>query len=60
MKHALSAFIALPLVMAFLGCSSMSPTQKGAAIGGLEGAAAGDLVGSAVRHPVAGLSLVVR
>ena len=49
MKHGLSAFIALPLVMAFLGCSSMSTTQKGAAIGGLEGAAAGGLVGSAVR-----------
>ena len=54
MTHGLSAFIALPLVMAFLGCSSMSTTQKGAAIGGLEEAAAGGLVGSAVRHPVAG------
>jgi uncharacterized protein YcfJ len=32
----------------------MSTTQKGAAIGGLGGAAAGGLVGSAVRHPVAG------
>ena len=31
----LTTFIALPLVMAFLGCSSMSTTQKGAAIGGL-------------------------
>ena len=54
MTHGLSAFIALPLVMAFLGCSSMSTTQKGAAIGGLEEAADGGLVGSAVRHPVAG------
>ena len=60
MRHGLSAFIALPLVMAFLGCSSMSTTQKGAAIGGLEGAAAGGLVGSAVRHRSRGLSLVVR
>jgi outer membrane lipoprotein SlyB len=49
-----TTFIALPLVMGFLGCSSMSTTQKGAAIGGLGGAAAGGLVGSAVRHPVAG------
>jgi phage tail tape-measure protein len=54
MRHGPSAFIALPLVMAFLDCSSMSTTQKGAAIGGLEKAAAGGLVGSAVRHPVAG------
>src|SRR4029434_6913706 len=54
MRHGLTAFIALPLVMGFLGCSSMSTTQKGAAIGGLGGAAAGGLVGSAVRHPVAG------
>ena len=35
-------------------CTIMSTTQKGAAIGGLGGAAAGGLVGSAVRHPVAG------
>jgi phage tail tape-measure protein len=54
MKHGLTSLIALPLVMGFLGCSSMSTTQKGAAIGGLGGAAAGGLVGSAVRHPVAG------
>jgi phage tail tape-measure protein len=54
MRHGLTTFIALPVVMAFLGCSSMSTTQKGAAIGGLGGAAAGGLVGSAVRHPVAG------
>ena len=54
MRHGLTTFIALPLVMGFLGCSSMSTTQKGAAIGGLGGAAAGGLVGSAVRHPVAG------
>jgi outer membrane lipoprotein SlyB len=54
MRHRFISLIALPLVMAFLGCSSMSTTQKGAAIGGLGGAAAGGLVGSAVRHPVAG------
>jgi hypothetical protein len=46
----LTRFMALPLVMGFLGCSSMSTTQKGAAIGGLGGAAA------ALR----GLSSVVR
>jgi outer membrane lipoprotein SlyB len=40
--------------MSFLGCSSLNTTQKGAAIGGLGGAAAGGLVGSAVHHPVAG------
>src|SRR5215468_11623495 len=54
MRHVLSAFTALPVLMLFLGCSSMSTTQKGAAIGGLGGAAAGGLVGSAVHHPVAG------
>ena len=54
MRHVLNTFVALPLLMAFLGCSSMTTTQKGAAIGGLGGAAAGGLVGSAVRHPVAG------
>jgi phage tail tape-measure protein len=54
LRHRFISLIALPLVMAFLGCSSMSTTQKGAAIGGLGGAAAGGLVGSAVRHPVAG------
>jgi phage tail tape-measure protein len=59
MKHLLATFIALPLIMSFLGCSSMTTTQKGAAIGGLGGAAAGGLVG-AVRHPVAGASSVVR
>src|SRR4030095_5844955 len=52
MRYVRTTFVALPLVMAFLGCSSMSTTQKGAAIGGLGGAAAGGLVGSAVRHPV--------
>ena len=41
MRHGLTTFIALPLVMGFLGRSSMSTTQKGAAIGGLGGAAAG-------------------
>jgi outer membrane lipoprotein SlyB len=54
LRHRFISLIALPLVMAFLGCSSMTTTQKGAAIGGLGGAAAGGLVGSAVRHPVAG------
>ena len=34
MRHGLTTFIALPLLMAFLGCSSMTTTQKGAAIGG--------------------------
>jgi hypothetical protein len=34
MRHRFISLIALPLVMAFLGCSSMSTTQKGAAIGG--------------------------
>ena len=54
MRHVLATFIALPLVMSFLGCSSLNNTQKGAAIGGLGGAAAGGLVGIAVHHPVAG------
>jgi outer membrane lipoprotein SlyB len=54
MRHGLITLVSLPLVMAFLGCSSMSTTQKGAAIGGLGGAAAGGLIGSSVRHPVAG------
>src|SRR5215471_4633816 len=54
MRYGLTTFITLVLVMAFLGCSSMTTTQKGAAIGGLGGAATGGLVGSAVHHPVAG------
>jgi uncharacterized membrane protein len=54
MRHVLTTFVALVLVMAFLGCSSMTTTQTGAAIGGVGGAAAGGLVGSAVHHPVAG------
>ncbi|HXV84930.1 MAG TPA: glycine zipper domain-containing protein, partial [Candidatus Binatia bacterium] len=54
MRHGFITLTALPLVMALVGCSSMTTTQKGAAIGGLGGAAAGGLVGSAVRHPVAG------
>ncbi len=54
MRHVLTTFIALPLVMAFMGCSNLTTTQNGAAIGGLGGAAAGGLVGSAVHHPVAG------
>jgi Glycine zipper len=52
MRHVLATFIALPLVIAFLGCSSM--TKKGQPLGDWEEAAAGGLVGSAVRHPVAG------
>jgi hypothetical protein len=36
------------------------PLRKGAAIGALGGAVAGVLVGSAVHHPVAGRSSVVR
>ena len=60
MRHGLSTFIALPLVMGFLGCSSMSTTQKGAAIGGLGGAAAGGLVGSAVPIRSQGRLSVVR
>ncbi len=53
MRHALATFIVLPLIMAFLGCSDLTTTQKGAGIGALGGAAAGGLVGSAVHHPVA-------
>jgi Glycine zipper len=53
-RHVLATFIALPVVMVFMGCADLTTTQKGAAIGGLGGAAAGGLVGSAVRHPVAG------
>ena len=54
MRRVLTTFVALSLAMALMGCSSMTTTQKGAAIGGLGGAAAGGLVGSAVHHPVAG------
>ena len=54
MRHVLTTFIALPILMAFVGCADLTTTQKGAAIGGLGGAAAGGLVGSAVHHPVAG------
>src|SRR5215813_13025525 len=54
MRHVLATFIALSLIMAFVGCADLTTTQKGAAIGGLGGEAAGGLVGSAVHHPVAG------
>ena len=54
MRHKVTTLVALPLVMAFLGCSDLTTTQKGAAIGGLGGAAAGGLIGSAVHHPVVG------
>src|SRR5262247_1339151 len=54
MRHGLNTFIALAFVMVFFGCADVTTTQKGAAIGGLGGAAAGGLVGSAVHHPVAG------
>src|SRR5262245_50780847 len=54
MRHVLTTFVALSLIMAFVGCADLSTTQKGAAIGGLGGAAAGGLIGSAVHHPVAG------
>src|SRR5262249_60690594 len=54
MRRALSTFIALPVIMLFLGCSDLTTTQKGAGIGALGGAAAGGLIGSAVHHPVAG------
>src|SRR5262249_2052541 len=50
----LTGLIALPLIMAFVGCADLTTTQKGAAVGGLGGAAAGGLGGSAVHHPVAG------
>src|SRR3989442_15880091 len=55
MKHVLTTFIVLPLVMAFLGCSTpLTTREKGAGIGALVGAAAGGIIGSAVRHPAAG------
>src|SRR5436309_1298935 len=55
MKHALTTFIVLPLVMAFLGCSTpLTTREKGAGIGALGGAAAGGIIGSAVHHPAAG------
>ena len=55
MKHVLTTFIVLPLVMAFLGCSTpLTTREKGAGIGALGGAAAGGIIGSAVHHPAAG------
>src|SRR5215471_14603106 len=48
MRHGLNTFIALAFVMVFFGCSDLTTTQKGAAIGGLGGAAAGALVGGAL------------
>ena len=36
MRHGLTTFIALPLVMGFLGCSSMSTTQKAQQLGDWE------------------------
>ena len=42
--------------MLFSGCAggSLSTREKGAGIGALGGAAAGGIIGSAVRHPAAG------
>src|SRR3989454_8719908 len=58
MKHVLTTFIVLPLVMAFLGCSTpLTTREKGAGIGALGGAAAGGIIGSAVRHPGAGAAI---
>ena len=54
MKYGLATFIALLFVIVCFGCSDLTTTQKGAVIGGLGGAGAGGLIGSAVHHPVAG------
>jgi hypothetical protein len=59
MRYGLGAFLALPLVMAFLGCSSMSTTQKGQQSGDWEELlAVWSVVPFAIR--LRGLSLVVR
>src|SRR5437867_2157836 len=58
MKHALTTFIVLPLVMALLGCSTpLTTREKGAGIGALGGAAAGGIIGSAMHHPRAGTAI---
>jgi phage tail tape-measure protein len=46
----------MAVTMLFSGCSggSLSTREKGAGIGALGGAAAGGIIGSAVRHPAAG------
>src|SRR5213594_2297694 len=55
MKRLLVIFGALCLITVSLGCSApLSTREKGAGIGALGGAAAGGIIGSAVRHPAAG------
>ena len=50
------AAIIIVLTILFSGCAggSLTTREKGAGIGALGGAAAGGIVGAAVRHPAAG------
>ena len=55
MKRALITLVGLPLLVGSLSCATpLSTREKGAGIGALGGAAAGGIIGSAVRHPAAG------
>lgn len=55
MKRALITLVGLPLLAGALSCATpLSTREKGAGIGALGGAAAGGLIGSAVKHPAAG------
>ena len=55
MKRMLISLFVLPLLFGSLACSTpLSTREKGAGIGALGGAAAGGLIGSAVKHPAAG------
>src|SRR3989337_984266 len=58
MKRALITLVGLPLLLVSLSCSTpLSTREKGAGIGALGGAAAGGIIGSAVRHPGAGAAI---
>lgn len=55
MKRVLITLVGLPLLAGVLSCATpLSTREKGAGIGALGGAAAGGLIGSAVKHPAAG------
>jgi outer membrane lipoprotein SlyB len=55
MKRAILSFALLFLIGGSLGCSTpLGTREKAAGIGALGGAAAGGIIGSAVRHPAAG------
>jgi len=55
MRQGLAILTVSSLFVGILGCSTpLTTREKGTGIGALGGAAAGGIIGSAVRHPAAG------